>query len=105
MTQSAVADRRAPEGSRRLVMAVDARAAALGLHAGMAVAHAQALVPDLAIEEADPAGDAAALQRLAAWCLRHYTPLAAPSAPDGVWMDITGCTHLFGGEEDLLTGN
>ncbi len=85
-------------------MAVDARAAALGLRAGMAVAHAQALVPDLVIEEADPAGDAAALQRLAAWCLRHYTPLAAPSAPDGVWMDVTGCTHLFGGEEDLLTG-
>ena len=85
-------------------MAVDARAAALGLRAGMAVAHAQALVPDLAIEEADPAGDAAALQRLAAWCLRHYSPLAAPSPPDGVWMDVTGCTHLFGGEEELLTG-
>ncbi len=85
-------------------MAVDARAAALGLRAGMAVAHAQALVPNLAIEEADLAGDASALQRLAAWCLRHYTPLAAPSPPDGVWMDVTGCTHLFGGEEDLLTG-
>ena len=85
-------------------MSVDAQAAALGLRAGMAVAHAQALVPDLAIAEADPAGDEAALHRLAAWCLRHTTPLAAACPPDGVWMDVTGCTHLFGGEEELLTG-
>jgi protein ImuB len=82
------------EGSRRLVMAVDAAAAGLGLRPGMAVAHAQAMVPDLRIEEADPAGDAAALARLAAWCLR-FSPLASPSPPDGVWIDITGCAHLF----------
>ena len=94
----------ARQGSKRLVMSVDARAAALGLRAGMAVAHAQALVPDLAIAEADPAGDAAALNRLAAWCLRHTTPLAAANPPDGVWMDVTGCTHLFGGEAELLAG-
>ncbi len=82
-------------------MAVDPRAAALGLHAGMAVAHAQALVPDLRIEEAQPAEDAAALTRLAAWCL-HFTPLASACPPDGVWMDVTGCAHLFGGEAGLL---
>jgi len=82
------------EGSRRLVMAVDAAAAGLGLRPGMAVAHAQAMVPDLRIEEADPAGDAAALARLAAWCLR-FSPMASPSPPDGVWIDITGCAHLF----------
>lgn len=83
-------------------MAADARAAALGLHAGMAVAHAQALVPDLRIEEAQPDQDAAALARLAGWCLRHISPLTAPCAPDGVWMDVTGCTHLHGGEAPLL---
>src|SRR5262249_55609876 len=30
-----------------------------------------------------------------------YTPLAAPDPPDGLWLDITGCTHLFGGEAGL----
>ena len=92
----------ARQGPRRLVMAVDARAASLGLQAGMAVAHAQALVPDLRIEEAAPAEDAAALGRLAGWCLRQFTPLAAACPPDGVWLDVTGCTHLWGGEAGLL---
>jgi protein ImuB len=85
----------ARQGSRRLVMAVDAAAAGLSLHAGMTVAHAQAMVPDLRIEEAQPAQDAAALARLSAWCLRHFSPLVAPCPPDGVWIDVTGCTHFF----------
>jgi protein ImuB len=59
-----------------VVAAADARAQALGLQAGMALAHAQALVPELAVHDADPAGDAAALRRLAAWCLR-LTPMTA----------------------------
>jgi len=97
----------ARQGPRRIITAVDATGAALGLYAGMAVAQAQAQVPDLAIAEADPVADAAALSRLAGWCLRRATPLAAPNPPDGVWLDVTGCTHLFGGDAsmlDFLTG-
>ncbi len=67
----------------------------------MPLAHAQALVPGLCIAKADPAGDAAALSKLAAWCLR-YAPLTAPDPPDGVWIDATGCAHLFGGEAAML---
>jgi protein ImuB len=92
----------ARQGSRRMITAVDAQGAALGICAGMAVAHAQAMVPDLAIEEADQAADASALGRLAAWCVRQATPLAAPNPPDGVWLDVTGCTHLFGGEAGMM---
>jgi protein ImuB len=92
----------ARQGPRRIITAVDAAGAALGLGAGMAVAQAQAQVPDLVIAEADPAADAAALSRLAGWCLRRATPLAAPNPPDGVWLDVTGCTHLFGGEAGML---
>lgn len=87
------------ERGRRVVMAVDGRAAAVGLRAGMAVAHAQAMVPDLRIEEAAPAEDRAALGRLAAWCLRQFSPLSAVCPPDGVWLDVTGCTHLWAGDE------
>jgi protein ImuB len=92
----------AREGSRRLVTAVDAAARALGITPGMAVAKAQAMQPGLCVMEADPAGDAAGLKRLAAWCLRQVSPLAAPDAPDGVWIDVTGAAHLFGGEAALL---
>jgi protein ImuB len=38
--------------------------------------------------------------RLADWC-RRFTPLAAPDAPDGAMLDITGAAHLFGGENAL----
>lgn len=41
------------------------------------------------------------LRSLAVWCLR-YAPLAAPDPPDGLWIDVTGGTHLHGGETRLL---
>jgi protein ImuB len=67
----------------------------------MPLAQAQALVPDLAVVAADQERDTRALEELAAWCLR-YAPLTAPDRPDGVWIDATGCSHLFGGEAGLL---
>jgi len=66
----------------------------------MALADARAIVPALATLPADPAADAALLARLAAWCGR-YTPWTAPEGGDGVWLDVTGCAHLFGGELDM----
>lgn len=89
------------DGNRRVVHAADSAALELGVFVGMPASQAQALVPGLRVEEADPAADAAGLRRLAAWCLR-FTPLTALCAPDGVWLDITGCAHLFGGEDALL---
>jgi len=87
---------------RRMVIAAACPAArALGLHAGMPLAHAQAMVPDLTVVDANPDEDGQALERLAAWCLR-LSPLTAADPPDGLWIDVTGCTHLHGGEEPLL---
>ena len=67
----------------------------------MALAQAQALVPDLAVVDASPEADAVALGRLALWCL-WCAPLVAPDPPDGVWIDVAGSAHLFGGEAALL---
>lgn len=91
----------AHDGRRRVVAAANQEAMSLGLYAGMKLAQAQALVPGLVIQEAEPDADAAALARLAAWCLR-YAPLTAAAPPDGLWLDVTGCAHLFGGEMHLL---
>jgi protein ImuB len=68
---------------------------------GLTVALAQAMSPGLTVVEADPAGDAAALERLAAWCLR-YSPVVAADAPDGIVIDIAGADHLLGGEAAAL---
>lgn len=91
----------AREGSRRVVVAADAAARSAGLVPGMTVALAQAMSPGLTVVEADPAGDAAALERLAAWCLR-YSPVVAADPPDGIVIDIAGADHLLGGEAAAL---
>ena len=67
----------------------------------MAVAKAQAMVPDLHIIDADPDGESASLRQLAEWLIR-FSPVVAPDPPDGIWIDIAGVEHLFGGEEALL---
>ena len=90
------------DGRRRAIVAVDRAAQALGVRPGLALAQAQARVPDLHIEPADPAADAAALARLALWALRRYSPVVAIDLPDGLLIDATGVAHLFGDETALL---
>jgi len=90
------------DGGRRIVAAANPAALALGLKPGLALAEAQARVPGLSIASADPAADATALNRLALWALRRYSPLVAVDPPDGLLIDITGTAHLFGGEAALL---
>jgi protein ImuB len=96
------------DGGGQALTAVDARAAAAGLSPGVPLADARAQVPELDVQPADPGGDAAALARLAAWCGR-YSPWTAPDPMGGegggagVWIDATGCAHLFGGEAAMLS--
>jgi protein ImuB len=85
-------------GQREIVTAACPVALALGLVPGMAAAHARALVGDLDVEEADAAADRAWLDRLALHAVTHWTPTASVSGSDGIWLDMTGASHLFGGE-------
>jgi protein ImuB len=92
-------------GNLDLLLAVDAAAERLGLRAGLALAQARAMHPALAAVPEDQAADARLIDAIAEWCQR-YTPLIAIDPPDGILLDIAGCTHLFGGEarlrDDLL---
>ncbi|WP_035694011.1 DNA polymerase Y family protein [Azospirillum halopraeferens] len=91
----------AGERGRLTVVAVDRAAEAAGVRPGMTLADARALEPGLDAFDADPAGDARLLDRLAGWALR-YTPWTAVDGADGLLLDITGCAHLLGGESPLL---
>jgi protein ImuB len=88
-------------GALRLA-ALDVRAAMLGLRCGMSLADARAAVPDAHSLPFEPQADAEYLQQLAEDCGR-YTPLLSLDAPDGLILDITGCAHLFGGENGLIS--
>jgi len=80
---------------------VDECARALGLSAGQKAADALALVPDLVTADHDPAADRAALEALSDWCVR-FSPAVAIDGEDGLFLDITGTDHLWGGEAAML---
>jgi len=58
------------------------------------------LVPELVLADADLEADQAALTALVDWCAR-FSPAVAPAPPDGLFLDITGLAHLWGGEAAL----
>src|SRR5262249_41624456 len=74
--------------------------ARLGLTPGLAVPQARPMHPTFTAVPEDRAADARLLDAIADSCQR-YTPLVAIDPPDGILLDIGGCAHLFGGEENL----
>ncbi|MBW7849095.1 MAG: DNA polymerase Y family protein [Rhodospirillales bacterium] len=88
------------------VAAVNAAAQAAGIGPGMPLANARALRPDLKTVDGRPDRDLETLTALADWCTR-YTPwtaveVLAEDGSGGLWLDATGCAHLFDGEEAML---
>ena len=94
----------AKSGSKRWISAADTVASTLGLKIGMPASKAQAMVSKLVMVDADPMADAAALERLALWTLRQYSPVVAVDGADGIVMDTEGADHLQGGEELMISG-
>ena len=97
-----------------MVEAVCRLARRCGLHAGMRLADARALRPELVSRDSDPAADADDLLHLARWA-RRYCPLTAPAPAEsvgtgaviahdgnGLWLDVAGAAHLQGGIRPLL---
>jgi protein ImuB len=83
------------------ISALDDAAARLGLEIGLPLANARAICPQLQVFDADEVADARALNVIADWCDR-FTPLVALDSPHGLFLDITGCAHLFGSEAALM---
>jgi len=69
----------------------------------MTVAHARALIDAerAIVEPLDDAEDAESLRRFAAWAMR-FTPVVGVDPPDGLWLDVTGCERIHGGEKRLI---
>lgn len=93
----------AKSGSKRWVSAADPAARKAGVRVGMQAAKAQALFRGLMMVDADPAADAAALERITLWALTQYSPIVAMDALDGIVLDTEGADHLQGGELPMVT--
>ncbi|MEO6733910.1 MAG: DNA polymerase Y family protein [Ferruginibacter sp.] len=90
-----------PDHGRMVVTAVNALAQAQGVDSGMVVADARALIPSLEVIDDKQEYATTLLKAIAEWCIR-YTPSVAIDPPDGLTLDVTGCAHLWGGEQQYL---
>ena len=93
-------------GPRGLALrALNAAARARGLSRGQSHADARAILPALVSHPAEPEREAAALARLALWCER-WSPTVAidggTAGMEGLFVDLGGGAHLFGGEATTL---
>src|SRR5690349_17448377 len=88
-------------GNRNVLAAVCPKARTLGLAPGTPLTKARIVVPGLDVRPADLEGDAAWLARLGLFAARRWTPRAAVSDPNGLWLDLSGVAHLFGGEKRM----
>ncbi|CUH67367.1 DNA polymerase IV [Thalassovita gelatinovora] len=91
----------AKESNTDRIQCLNTRAERAGLSRGMTLSDARALRPDLITRPADTPGDAGFLRVLARWAGR-YCPWVGLEDADGLVLDVTGSTHLFGGETGLI---
>jgi protein ImuB len=91
----------APSHGRMIVSAANGLAEEQGVYSGMILADARAIIPGLQVLDDKPGLAERLLKKIAKWCIR-FTPFAAVDAPDGIILDVTGCPHLWGGDEPYL---
>lgn len=90
----------APLHGQPVVVQCSPQAAVAGVRIGQRVAEARVFCPGLHAESMDPTADRRWLLEIAGEC-RGYTPWIGIDHA-GLFLDITGCAHLFGGEDALL---
>lgn len=88
------------ERNAHVLVSLSAEAQAAGLRRGQPLRDARAMCPELQTRLANPQIDAAFLALLRRWAGR-FSPWVAEEEPESLMIDLTGCAHLFGGEEAL----
>ncbi len=89
------------EARGALVLAsLDRTAEVAGLRRGMALGDGRAICPALVTRPEDPSREAAFLAALRRWA-GEFSPWVAEEGREGLALDVTGCAHLFGGEEGM----
>jgi protein ImuB len=91
----------ATQGPAQMLHSLSAGATAAGLVRGQPLRDALAMCPDLVTRLRNPQAEAAFLAALRRWAGK-YSPWVGLAGDEGLSLDITGCAHLFGGEDGLL---
>ena len=87
----------------RIIYSLNRAALRLGLRPGQSLVHARAIYPEILVFDANEAEDAKSLEDLALWaiCYSPYVSTRILGHHFALAFDITGCAHLFGGEEAM----
>lgn len=87
-------------GNMQVIHSLTPSAQALGLSLGQPMRDAMAMCPDLLTRLANLPREAAFLQVLARWAGK-FSPWVRVEGEAGLLLDLTGCAHLFGGEDGV----
>lgn len=85
------------------IRALDRKASEIGLYAGQALADARAIEPRLIAFQDEPKAEARRFRQFAQAQMR-FSPIVSAQQTAELFIDITGCQRLFGGEEVILNG-
>ncbi|MDG1935823.1 MAG: DNA polymerase Y family protein [Paracoccaceae bacterium] len=88
-------------GQMQVLSSLSVCASQEGLQIGQPLRDAQAMCPSLMTRLRNKQAEELFLCVLARW-VGKFSPWVAVEKPDSLLLDITGCTHLFGGEEAFL---
>ena len=88
-------------GNMQVLSSLSMPASEAGLTSGQPLRDAQAMCPELITRLANPMAELQFLAALRRWAGK-FSPWVADQAPNSLVIDLTGCAHLFGGEEPLL---
>ncbi|MEP1613008.1 MAG: DNA polymerase Y family protein [Roseobacter sp.] len=86
----------------QVLTSLNRTAAGIGLRVGQPIRDAHAMCEGLVTRTRNIPAEQVFLNALQRWAGK-FSPWVAPEAEDALVVDLTGCTHLFGGEGPLLT--
>ncbi|MFP7569731.1 Y-family DNA polymerase [Marivita sp. S2033] len=87
-------------GQAQVLASLSVAAQAIGLYEGQPLRDAHAMSADLLTRLSNPHAEAAFLGVLHRWAGK-FSPWVAQEKPDALVIDLTGCAHLFGGEDGV----
>ncbi|TDQ11506.1 Y-family DNA polymerase [Pedobacter metabolipauper] len=90
-----------PIHGKVMITAASRDAETNGIFAGTPLADAKAIVPGIQVFDDQPELARKVLTRIGKWAIR-FTPIVAIDLPNGIILDSSGCSHLWGGEKGYL---
>ena len=91
----------ATTGARKQIIACNNTAQQRGVHAGLALNNAYALVPNLQVNDYIEDEQHAHIKQLSLWALQ-YSSWVTPRLPDTILIEVKASLKLYGGLTDLL---